>query len=43
MAFSCSALKDYGQFVTKRAQEYLESRAHSGEVVDMAQWMKYFS
>jgi len=36
MAFNCSALKDYEQFVTKHAPERLESRARSGEVVDMA-------
>jgi len=45
-AFNGSALKDYEQLLIKCVQElleHLESCARSGEVVDMAQWMKHFS
>jgi len=45
-AFNGSALKDYEQLFLKRLQElleHLESRARSGEVVDISRWMKHFS
>jgi cytochrome P450 len=44
--FNGRALKDYEQLLVKRTQELLEnfeSYARLGEVVDMSQWMKYFS
>ncbi|KAF9643937.1 cytochrome P450 [Thelephora ganbajun] len=44
--FNGGALKDYEQLFIKRTQELLEnleSRAALGQIVDMSQWMKYFS